>query len=489
MSKERFYITTTLPYVNAEPHIGFALEIVQADVLARFARSQGKEVFFNTGTDEHGLKIYRKAQEAGQESQAYVDEYAVKFDELKTTLNVSYDHFIRTTAPQHIKAAQEIWRRVATKGDIYKKNYKIKYCVGCELEKTDSDLENGCCPIHPNQPIEIIEEENYFFRFSKYQSKLLELYEKQPDFILPTKRLNEIKKFVAGGLADFSISRLRAKMPWGVPVPDDAEHVMYVWFDALVSYISTLDWPENEDRFKQFWPGLQIAGKDNLRQQAAIWQAMLLSADLPSSKQILIHGFITSEGQKMSKSLGNVVSPKALVDQFGVDPVRYFLLREIPSDEDGDFSLTRLKERYTSDLAHGLGNLVQRVSTLITDDLGGQFILSSPGTAVEEKIASVSRTVEVAIKNFRLHEALAQIWTLIDSANSLISDRKPWEFKEESEKFARALNDIVALIKATNDLLAPFIPETTEKIEKVFNFNQGAEIKVSKGKAIFPALE
>jgi len=249
----RYYITTTLPYVNAKPHLGFALEIIQADVLARWQRSLGKEVFFNTGTDEHGLKIYQKAAELGKTPQEYCDESAEHFKALKEKLDLSFDNFIRTTDAHHIAAAQEFWKRCDANGDIYKKVYKAKYCVGCELEVTDSQLVNGRCPIHPNKDVETIEEENYFFRFSKYQQPLLDFYNANPDFVIPEGRFNEIKSFVAGGLQDFSISRVKEKMPWGIAVPGDEGQVMYVWFDALVNYISCLNWPDDEKRFTEFW--------------------------------------------------------------------------------------------------------------------------------------------------------------------------------------------------------------------------------------------
>ncbi|KKT81841.1 MAG: Methionine-tRNA ligase, partial [Microgenomates group bacterium GW2011_GWC1_44_9] len=277
----KFYITTTLPYVNAEPHIGFAMEIIRADVLARLHRAMGDEVFFNTGTDEHGQKIYQKAVEAGKEPKAYCDEYAERFGRLKRGLNLSYNNFIRTTDEHHLVAAQEFWKLCESKGDIYKKIYRIKYCVGCELEKTDSELINGKCPLHPTQELENIEEENYFFRLSNYQQKLLDLYESHPNFVIPDFRQNEMKIFVQGGLQDFSVSRVKAKMPWGVEVPGDPSQIMYVWFDALVNYISALGWPETQERFDGFWPGIQVCGKDNLRQQTAMWQAMLMSAGLP----------------------------------------------------------------------------------------------------------------------------------------------------------------------------------------------------------------
>ncbi len=321
--KKNFYITTTLPYVNAEPHIGFASEIIYADVRARFERLLGNDVVFNTGTDEHGAKIWQKAQEEGVDVQEYVDGYAAKFDELKTMLDLSYTNFIRTTDKNHIKAAQEMWRRVDANGFIYKKQYSVKYCVGCELEKTDSDLDNGECPLHPGKELELIEEENYFFKFSEFGDKLLELYKKNPEFVMPKKRLNEIQAFVERGLQDLSISRLASKMPWGVPVPGDKTQVMYVWFDALTNYISTLGWPDDTENFEKFWgtkenpSAIQIAGKDNLRQQSAMWQAMLMAADLPTSKQVFINGFIGVDGQKMSKSIGNVIAPSEMVERYG----------------------------------------------------------------------------------------------------------------------------------------------------------------------------
>lgn len=400
----KFYITTTLPYVNAQPHIGFALELVQADTIVRYLRSQGHDVFFNTGTDEHGLKIHRKAQEEKKDTQEYVDEYAEKFKELRGALGLSDDvNFIRTTDGYHKKAAQEFWKICLANNDIYKKEYKIKYCVGCELEKTDSELVDGKCPIHPTGEIEIINEENYFFRFSKYQQELLKLYEKQPDFVIPDFRFNEIKAFVKRGLEDFSISRLKSKMPWGVAVPDDPDHVMYVWFDALVNYISAIGWPDDLEKFESYWPVTQLAGKDNLRQQAAMWQTMLMSARLSPSKQILIHGFINSAGQKMSKSLGNVVNPFDLVTEYGTDALRYYLLREIPPFDDGDFTLSRFKEVYNADLANGLGNLVARVAKLCeTSEYTQMDTASSEHVSIDEEYSE-------ALSQYKFSDSLSYI--------------------------------------------------------------------------------
>lgn len=453
--KNKFYITTTLPYVNDKPHIGFTKEIVEADVLARFHRSLGEEVFFNTGTDEHGQKIYEKAKELGKSPQEYCDVMMKEFDKLKKALNLSYDNFIRTTDENHIKAVQEFWKLCDEKGDIYKKNYKIKYCVGCELEKTDSELVDGKCPFHPDKELEIISEENYFFRFSKYQKQLLELYEKNPDFVLPKKRFNEVKSFVERGLEDFSISRLRNKMPWGVPVPNDEEQVVYVWFDALVNYISTLGWPSNKENFEKFWPGYQVCGKDNLRQQAAMWQAMLMSAGLPNSKQVYVNGFITANGQKMSKSLGNVISPYEMVEKFGVDGTRYLLLSYGSFGEDMDVSWEWLTEKYNADLANGLGNLVSRVLKLgqeIEGNFGNQGNRGDMGDDFDK---------------MELGNALSGIWKIIRDDNKFIDDNKPWELKKTNQaKFEEVMKKILVDLNLISNMLAPFMPESSEKIKK-----------------------
>jgi len=467
---KNFYITTTLPYVNAEPHIGFALEIVQADVIARYHRSKGNEVFFNFGTDEHGQKVYEAAKKEGMDVQKYCDLYAAKFDSLKEVLNLSYNNFIRTTDPHHIKAAQEFWKSCDEAGDIYKKNYKIKYCVGCELEKTDSELVNGKCPIHPNLELEVIEEENYFFKFSKYQKDLLKLYEKNKDFVVPIERLNEIKKFIESGPQDFSISRLKSKMPWGVPVPGDDDHIMYVWFDALVNYISAIGWPNDLERFNSWWPALQIAGKDNLRQQSAMWQAMLMSAGLEPSKQIIIHGYVTNEGQKMSKSLGNVVNPIELAEKYGTDAVRYYLLKYFNPFEDSDFTIESFKEVYNADLANGLGNLVSRVSNMVEkNDLKPNTQYPIPNTNLDKFISE-----------YKFNNALKTINEMVQEANVIIDKEKPWEEKDNSQK---VLTDLVEKILIIANLLLPFLPQTAETIIKQFT-----DEKIKKEAPLFPRL-
>lgn len=464
-----FYITTTTPYVNADPHIGFALEILQADAIARYKRLCGFDVCFNWGTDEHGLKIYKKALEQHQDPKAYCDAFAPRFKQLITILNLSSTNFIRTTDDYHVAAAQEFWKRCDRAGDIYQKNYRSKYCVGCELEKTDSELAGGRCPTHPTLDLEIIEEVNYFFRFSKYQKKLLAFYENNPEFVIPKSRYNELLSFVKGGLEDFSISRLKKKMPWGVPVPNDPDQVMYVWFDALVNYISTIGWPTDEKKFINWWPVVQIAGKDNLRQQCAIWQAMLMSAGLPNSKQVFIHGFITSEGQRMSKSIGNVVNPVDLVNKYGVDAVRYYLLREIPPYDDGDYSDRRFRELYNADLANGLGNLVARVGKLaegLSFQLSAARLAGATAKRVSYQQVNIG-TYKKALEEYRFNDALTFVWEQVKAADKHIDENEPWRLTGNAlhTVLEQSINQIVEI--AT--LLLPFLPDTAEKILTQFS--------------------
>ncbi|MCX6796961.1 MAG: methionine--tRNA ligase [Candidatus Doudnabacteria bacterium] len=500
MPKDKFYITTTLPYVNADPHIGFALEITQADIIARYHKEiLGEEVVFNTGTDEHGQKIYQKALEAGKELQAYVNENAAKFDRLKAALNLSYTNFIRTTDPRHIAAAGEFWKRCEKNGDIYKKNYKIKYCVGCELEKAEGELERNKCPIHPNLELEIRKEENYFFKFSKYQEPLIKLYNQNPDFVVPNFRFNEIKRFVNWGLRDFSVSRLREKMPWGIPVPGDEDHVMYVWFDALINYISTLGWPEDKSKiknkkskFEEYWGtkeypnAIQIAGKDNLRQQSAMWQAMLMSAGLPNSKQIIIHGFINSGGQKMSKSLGNVADPykilnglqaKGLSGDQATDALRYYLAREISPFEDSDYSWKRLVGSYNAGLANGLGNLTSRILKMAS-----LFSLSLDGRRQGE---GESNKINKYIEKYELQKAVDEIWKKIKSCDEYIQKTQPFKaIKTDAEKAKKDIEYLLSELHQVAVSLRPFLPYTSERILKVLK-----EPTLENIPKLFPRIE
>jgi methionyl-tRNA synthetase len=485
---KNYYITTTLPYVNAKPHIGFALEIVQADVLARYNNLLGKNIFFNFGTDEHGLKIYRKALEAKKDPQKYVDENAKRFDDLKKALNLSYNNFIRTTDSHHKKAAQEIWKLCRNNGFIEKGVYKAKYCVGCELEKQDSELESGKCPLHPETKLETIKEENYFFKFSKFEKKLLDLYKKNPNFVVPNHRLTEITNFVKSGLKDFSVSRLKEKMSWGVSVPDDNEHVMYVWFDALTNYISALGWPEDKKRFEKFWGtsqkpiAIQVAGKDNLRQQSAMWQAMLLAAGLPTSKQIIVHGFITSGGQKMSKSLGNIVDPFDYVHKYGTDALRYYLLAKINPFEDSDFTRESFEQVYQADLANGLGNLVARVAGLSKNLKLNTRPQDDQPLAEKNSKQQFSKEVSSYIEKYKFDKALSFIWNNIAKADKLINQKEVWNLKGKDKK--DVLTKLVKQIRQIGHDLKPFLPDTADKIEKQF-----VEVKVNPKKLLFPRLK
>lgn len=488
----KFYLTTTLPYVNAPPHMGHALEFVLADILVRYQKDVlGNEVLFNTGTDEHGLKIYRRAKEEGMEPQAYVDKYADLFKKIlarEQGLNVQYTHFIRTTDPMHISAAQAFWKRCEQNDDIYLKSYQVSYCVGCELEKSDSELENGKCPLHPNMEIDRIDEENYFFRFSKYQKPLLDLYRTQSDFVLPASRLHEIATFVEMGLEDFSISRLKEKMPWGIPVPGNEQHVMYVWFDALVNYISTLGWPENEKDFNAWWGtaqatnALQIAGKDNLRQQAAMWQAMLMSANLPTSKQILIHGFVNSGGVKMSKSLGNVIDPVEAIGKVGTDALRYFLAREIPTFEDGDFTWERFAQSYNSGLANGLGNLVSRVLRMAISHEIHTDVTKVKG---EKIFTEEYQKYHQAFEASNVKHAADTIWEAVASTNTYIEKTEPFKkIKTDPEAAKKDIAHLLERVAAINVLLQPFLPETYEKIDQALRDPALAEVP-----KLFPRME
>lgn len=472
----KYYITTTLPYINSDPHVGFATEIIKADVIARWQRLQGKEVIFNTGTDEHGLKIYRKAKKLDMDILDYCAQSSDKFAQLKDYLNLSYDRFIRTTDNHHIKAAQEFWKKCEANGDIYKKNYKVKYCVGCELEKTESELDDGKCPWHPNQELDIIDEENYFFKFSKYQDKLLDLYENNPDFIKPKHRQEEIKSFVKRGINDFSISRLKEKMPWGVPVPGDESQVMYVWFDALVNYISTLGWPDEKSDFSSHWPGVQVAGKDNLRQQTAMWQAMLMSAGIENSKKVLVFGFLTSEGQKISKSLGNNINPIEYSKKYGEDALRYYLLEQIPTYGDGDFSISNFELLYNSHLANELGNLASRLSNLIAKE---EFDPKIEKNSDQE----FNKNIENLMNQYELQFALHAIWEKIRHTNEYLTKEAPWKIEDKVKKEKVLEHSLQNLYDACLKLQA-FLPGTCEKILRHFE-----KRPIEKIEPLFPKIK
>lgn len=466
------YLTTTLPYVNADPHIGFALEVVQADALARSYRLTGDEVFYFLGTDEHGQKIWQSAEKAGQGVKDYVDHYANEVQKLVEALNLQIDARIRTTDATHIAAAQEMWKRCAAAGDIYKKTYSGLYCVGCEAYKTEKELtEDGKCSLHPSLTPETISEENYFFRYSKYQDRLLK-YLSSDECIIPDWRREEAINFVKGGLEDFSISREKSRLSWGVPVPGDDSQVMYVWFDALTSYISVLGWPnDTEGMFKKFWQEgkvLQMAGKDQVRFQSLMWQAMLFSADIKNSDQIFYHGFINSGGQRMSKSLGNVISPYELVKKYGTDATRYMLLRHVHPVEDSDVTWERLDEWYTANLVNGLGNLVARVMKLAEQYLTEPIEIPSAAPFPEELTEALNR--------FEFNHALDYIFERIGKADACMTTEEPFKVvKTDPEKGKQIIRELAAEVYWIGRFLHAFMPSTNEAIKQAVKENKKPE--------------
>jgi methionyl-tRNA synthetase len=468
------YITTTLPYVNADPHLGHALEFVQADALARFWRLLGHEVFFNTGTDEHGQKIAEKADEKGESRQAYVDHYAGEFKKLGAALNLSYNNFIRTTNPAHKAAAQAIWHKCLENGDIYKKKYSGLYCVGDEAFMKESDLVDGRCPNHPNQELVQVEEENYFFKLSNYQA-YLEEYLSRPGVIVPEWRREEALNFVKAGLEDFSISREAERLTWGVPVPNDDTQVMYVWFDALTNYISTLGWPADTDgTFKKFWTDgetLQLAGKDQVRFQSVMWQAMLRSAGVKATDRVVYHGFLTSAGQKMSKSIGNVISPYDLVSKYGTDATRYLLLRHVHPFEDTDITWERLDEWYTANLVNGLGNLVARVMKMAE-------------THLAEPVAVTTEPLDPSfiglLEQYDFQNAMVRIWEHVQKGDAYIQETEPFKKikSDNPEEVVAAKAVIVKLVQHLHTLaqyLVPFMPATAAVITEAVKENKKPE--------------
>jgi len=474
MKKNSFYITTTLPYVNAPLHMGHALEFIRTDAIARYKKLTGYDVFFNTGTDEHGSKIYEKATEVGMDPQSFVDQGFASFKQSIETLGVSRDvHFIRTTDRNHITSAQSFWNKVNENGYIYKKNYQAKYCVGCESEKTDSDLnEEGECPDHPGRPLQIIEEENYFFKYSDFGPKLLKFYEENPKFVIPDFRFNEVKAFIERGLQDFSISRLKSKMPWGIEVPNDQDHVMYVWFDALTNYINTLGWPDDkEGDFEKYWVNgtpTQYCGKDNTRFQAAMWQAMLMAANVPNSHQIVVNGFVMGEGGvKMSKTLGNVVDPKSIVAEYGTDALRYFLLREVSSFEDSPFSHDRFKESYNANLANGIGNLTSRIMKMASTHLSN---------CPELPDESIPENFKQAMESFNIQQAINIVFGQITELDEIIQREQPFKvIKEDKEKGLVIISNLVVRLYTIGRMLNPLLPETSKKIKELVKANQMPE--------------
>lgn len=458
----KFYVTTAIPYVNAKPHIGFAMELIQADVLARYHRQNGDSVIFATGADEHGSKIAEKAKEANMDTKAFVDEYADHFKKLLEPLQITNDKFVRTTDEDHEERAKKVWLNL--KEYIYKNNYIGLYCVGCEEFVTDQHAKenNNICPLH-NRQYEQIEEENYFFALSKFTGQIKQAIDSNEFRIVPDTKRNEILSLLNDGLEDISISRSKDKLSWGVAVPDDDTQVMYVWFEALLNYITTIGYPDTQE-FAEFWPAdVQVIGKDILRFHAAIWPGILLGLNLPLPKTLYVHGFITSDGKKMSKSLGNVVEPADVIGKYGVDAFRYYFLRHIPSYGDGDFSWERFEEVYNTELANELGNAVQRVSAML-NKYQNNVIGDIPEP--EHDI----HYYEQAIADCRFDVALEKVWEQVRGLNQYIDAEKPWEVAKsgDSQHLQEVLAYCVSNILEIAELLAPFTPNAANKIANSF---------------------
>src|SRR5829696_1920365 len=469
--KQKFYITTAISYPNGPPHIGHAYEVVASDAIARFKRIGGYDVFFLTGTDEHGLKVQQTAHRNGTTPKAFVDGLATQFRAMADRLNCSYDRFIRTTDPDHLPSTQELWRRMERAGDIYLSNYSGWYSVRDEAYYDEGELvrdRDGSWRGPTGTPVEWIEEESYFFRLSAYQDRLLAHYEANPTFISPETRKNEIVSFVRSGLKDLSISR--TTFDWGLPVPGDPRHVMYVWVDALNNYVTGCGFPDESDPHWRYWPAdVHIIGKDIVRFHAVYWPAFLMSAGVPLPKKVFGHGFLFNRGEKMSKSVGNVIDPFALADAYGVDPLRYFLLREVPFGQDGNYSHEAIVNRINADLANDLGNLAQRSLTMIARNCGAAVprpaALASADDALLTAADALPEKARGAMRDFALHTALADVWAVVGEANRYFASQEPWILrKQDPMRMGTVLYVTAELLRTVGILVQPFVPSAAARL-------------------------
>jgi methionyl-tRNA synthetase len=496
INKKNFYITTAIPYVNAAPHIGFALEIVQSDVIARFNRISGNNVFFLTGADENSLKNVKAAEKLNIRTEDLVEKNTDLFRRLATEINASIDIFARSSnvaKKEHWPGVSRLWELINKNGDIYKKNYQGLYCVGCEQFYKESELSNGLCPEHLTKP-ELVEEENYFFRLSKYQDILKELIHSNALRIIPENRKNEVLGFINEGLEDFSISRsVKRAKGWGIPVPNDDTQIIYVWLDALALYITGIGYGTNEQEFKKWWPAnVHVIGKGIIKFHALYWPAFLLSAKLGLPESIFVHGYLTAEGQKISKSLGNTVDPLDLLKRYSADELRYYLMKDVPTFGDGDFSEAALKDRINKELLGDLGNLVNRVLTLVERSGLSTF---KGKNVLEEKLGLIE--IENQMDQHELHNGLNKIMDFVRYCNKYVNDERPWELKDE--RLGEVLYNLLESIRVISILLYPFIPATSERIAEKLGtkittlddcrFRSQFNEKISKGEHLFKKIE
>ncbi|MGC9070035.1 MAG: methionine--tRNA ligase [Elusimicrobiales bacterium] len=462
---KKYYITTPLYYVNYPPHIGHAYTTVAADVVARYKKMKGIDVFFQTGTDEHGINIERTAQRHSKTPKEWADEIMKHFVDMWKVLHIDYDYFIRTTDKEHERQVQLVFEKLIDSGDIYKGGYEGLYCSSCENFYEEAELISGSCPVH-KKPVERVSEETYFFKLSNYQNKLLEFYEKNPSFLSPSYRASEVINFVKGGLKDLSVSRTRVK--WGIPVLRDPDHTIYVWFDALLNYITGPGYKVdgNNEEFFKIWPcDVHFIGKEIFRFHAVIWPAILMALDLPLPKRVYAHGWWTVENEKMSKSRGNIINPLDIVKEYSSDVFRYFILREVPFGQDGDFSSQALKNRYNSELCNGLGNLFSRVMSMVRKYCNNLIAEKPLSLVFFDELMNIDRIYEREMEEFNFSSALEAVMKAVYYMNKEIDEKKPWEIaKNDMENLKRFLNDMLWGLRMIAKWIYPFMPQTSLKI-------------------------